>query len=281
MSKMLQVALVVSCIFSFAVAATVSIGTISARGDMRVNHYMVNGNATLFDGSVVETGQASAVLRLDKGAEVTLAAGSRATLYRDRLVLQQGESEFAASTSFQIEANGLHVTPGETNSRGVVSTKSGNTVEVADLTGSLAVTNEQGILLASVGPGPSMSFAIQADGGPSACTGTGRISLEGNNYFITITSTGIKYELTGADLARLLGNLVGKSVTIKGTIVSGTTPTGGTTGLVNLQNFSTPALSMSTGEILLVSGRLIVSGAVGRGTGVRATNQPRIPAGAP
>src|SRR5208283_1855402 len=100
MSRKLQVALVLAWIFSYAVAATVSIGTISARGDMRVDNYMVKGNATLFDGSVVETGQASAVLRLDKGAEITMATDSGGILYRDRFVLQQGESELAASTSF-------------------------------------------------------------------------------------------------------------------------------------------------------------------------------------
>jgi hypothetical protein len=57
--RKLQVVMAVLCMLSNAAAGTVSIGTASARGDMRVDSYMVKGNATLFDGSVVETGEAT------------------------------------------------------------------------------------------------------------------------------------------------------------------------------------------------------------------------------
>src|ERR1035438_10163191 len=93
MLKKLQVVAVLLCMFSYAVAGTVSIGTASARGDMRVDSYSVKGNATLFEGSVVETGQATADLRLNKGTEITMSTGSRGTLYSDRLVLRPGEGE--------------------------------------------------------------------------------------------------------------------------------------------------------------------------------------------
>src|ERR1019366_9619255 len=85
-------------------AGSVAIGTVSARGDMRVDQYKVNGNATLFDGSVVETDQATADLRLDKGVAVTMSTGSRATFYRDHLVLQNGMSELTSASPFQVEA---------------------------------------------------------------------------------------------------------------------------------------------------------------------------------
>jgi hypothetical protein len=107
------------------------------------------------------------------------------------------------------------------------------------------------------------------------------MSLESGNYFITVASTGIKYELTGTDLASLLRKLVGESVTIKGTVVSGAAPAGEAAALIALQNFWTPAPGMSTRETLLISGRLIVSGAAGREIGVSATNQPKVPAGVP
>ena len=177
MLRKLQVFSALLSMLSYATAGTVSIGTASARGDMRVDSYMVKGNATLFDGSVVETGQASADLRLDKGAQIKLSTSSRGTLYRNRLVLQQGESELAASSSFQIEASGLYVTPNEPNSRGVVSMKPGNMVEVAALTGTLGVTNDHGVLLASVRPGSAVSFAMQAGTPPMSFEGTGMVSL--------------------------------------------------------------------------------------------------------
>ena len=88
----LKVLVVVLCMLSYAEAGTVSIGTASARGDMRVDNNMVTDSATLFEGSVVETGQASADLHLGAGTEITMASSSRGTLYRDHLVLQQGAS---------------------------------------------------------------------------------------------------------------------------------------------------------------------------------------------
>ena len=124
MFKKLQVAAILLCMLSYAAAGTFSIGTVSARGNMRVDSYTVKGNATLFDGSVVETGQASADLRLNKGTKITMSSSSRGTLYSDHLVLQQGEGELAASNSFQLQANGIRVTPNEPNSRGLVTIKS-------------------------------------------------------------------------------------------------------------------------------------------------------------
>ena len=86
MVRNLAVAAMLAATLANASAGTVAIGTASARGDMRVDQYKVNGNATLFDGSVVETDQATADLRLDKGVDITMSTGSRATLYHDHIV---------------------------------------------------------------------------------------------------------------------------------------------------------------------------------------------------
>src|ERR1035438_5823148 len=85
MFKNLQVIALLLCTLPYAAAGTVAIGTASARGDIRIDRYTVNGNATLFDGSVVETEQATADLRLDKGVQITMSTRSRGTLYRDQI----------------------------------------------------------------------------------------------------------------------------------------------------------------------------------------------------
>jgi hypothetical protein len=167
---------------------------------------MVMGNATLFDGSVVETGQATADLRLEKGTEILLARDSRGTLHRDRLVLQGGQSEFSANSSFQLEASGLHVTPIEPDSRGVVSVKEGNTVEVAALKGILRVTTEKGVLLASVRPGLALSFAIAAQA-PIGEFIVGVVSFENGHYYLT-TVDDAKYELIGRDFKKFTNTKV-------------------------------------------------------------------------
>jgi hypothetical protein len=197
MFKKLQAAAILLCMLSYATAGTVSIGTVSARGDMRVDNYAVKGNATLFNGSVVETGQASAELRLSKGTKITLSSSSRGTLYSDHLVLQQGETELAASSPFQLEANGVvRVTATAPNSRGIVSIRPGNTVEVASLNGSFGVTNEHGVLVANIHPGRVVSFAMQAPGASqTAFSGVGLVSFENGTYYLT-TDEDVKYVLT-------------------------------------------------------------------------------------
>lgn len=276
MLKKLQVVVTLLCMFSYASAGTVSIGTASARGDMRVDNYMVRGNATLFDGSVVETGQATADLRLDKGTEITMSKSSRGTLYRDRLVLQWGESEWA-SNSFQLEANGIRVTPNEPNSRGVVSLKSGNTVEVAALNGSFGVTNDHGVLLASVRPGKPISLALQAGGNPAPLgyqfSGTGIISFENGHYYLT-TDENVKYEVTGRDFKQY----VGMKVQVSGTLLVSNTQAGGGT-LAKLEVVQINSISvngpggMSKKDKLIIGGAIIGAGA-GIGVGVYEYNHP-------
>ena len=215
MFKKLQVTAILLCLLSYATAGTVSIGTVSARGNMRIDNYTVQGNATLFDGSVVETGQASADLRLNKGAKITMSSSSRGTLYSDHLVLQQGESELAASNSFNLQANGIRVTPSEPNSRGIVTIKAGNTVEVASLNGSFGVSSEHGVMLANIKPGHTVSFAMQEGAKPDEFYGVGLVTNENGTYYLT-TDENVKYVLTCKDFHHFVGDKVVVSGTIQG-----------------------------------------------------------------
>ena len=276
LKKLHVMAILLLCMSSYATAGTVSIGTASARGDMRVDSYVVKGNATLFDGSVVETGQATADLRLDKGTQITMSTSSRGTLYRDRLVLQQGESELAASSSFQLEANGLHVTPNTANSRGVVSLKAGNTVEVEALNGGFGVTNDHGVLLASVPTGRVVLFAMQQTGGnPTEFSDAGTVSYANGHYYLT-DNAGEKFELTCKDYKRY----VGKEVTLSGTVQAAATPTQDATSVVCGKSVTTSVnggVGMSTTSKLIVSGVVVYTG-VGLGVVIDEANQSPTPA---
>jgi hypothetical protein len=238
---------------------------------MRVDSYAVKGNATLFDGSVVETGQATADLRLEKGTEITLSSGSRGTLYRDHLVLQQGASELAANSTFQLQANGLRVTANEPNSRGVVSLKAGNMVEVATLSGSFGVTNSNGVLLASVRPGHALSFAMQAptaSGKSTTFTGTGMVTEESGQYFLTI-ETGEKYKITCGDLTKY----VGKKVQVTGTVQAGA-PTVVCASSIAI-NGAVAGISATTGWIIAGAA---VAGGTALGVGIYQATKPGSPA---
>lgn len=271
MFKKLQVVVALLSMLSYSAAGTVSIGTASARGDIRVDNNAVKGNATLFDGSVVETGLATADLRLDKGAEITMSTSSRGTLYRDRLILQQGESELSAHSSFQVEANGLRVTSNQADSRGVVSLRKGSTVEVAALSGSFGVTNDHGVLLANVRPGRAISFAIKTGENPTSFQGVGVVSYENGHYYLT-TGSNMKYELTCKDFKKYKDT----KVEISGNLPSAIAQAGGG---------ATPALCVNTIAIngasttpwLLIGGVLVGAG-VGIGLGVYESNKSTPPA---
>jgi hypothetical protein len=280
MLKNLQVAAIIMCVLSYASAGTVSIGTVNARGEMRVDSNNVKGNATLFDGSVVETGQATADLLLNKGVnkgvEIKLSTSSRGTLFNDHLVLQQGESELAASSPFELQAYGLRVKSNEANSRGVVSLKSGDTVEVASLSGSFGVTNDHGVLLANVRPGRVVSFAMQAKANPNVFSGTGLVSFENGTYYLT-TEENVKYILTCRDIRKYVGD---KVVVVSGTIEGAAGQAGGSLCVKSMEINGSSGngwSGLSTGTKWLIAG-IIVGGGAGAGIAIYEVNQPSTPA---
>lgn len=273
MLRKVQAVAVMMLMLSYAAAGTVSIGTASARGDMRVDNYVVHGNATLFDGSVIETTQASADLRLQKNIEVILGKSSRATLYHDRMVLDQGETELTASTPFRLDASVVRVTPNNPNSRWTVSIQPGNKVEVNALTGAVGVTSEHGIMLANLVPGRPLSFAMQqggsgsAQGGNSlAFSGTGILDYSVGFYFLTVAETGVTYQIVGA--GDKLARLAGQTVTITGVLDPSATPEPPATAVIDVHEYKPKGAAA-----LLIDGVLVAAG-VGAGVGVYYATKP-------
>jgi len=81
--------------------AAPAIGIVTASGHFNVEGSQVWGNATLFEGTTVETTAASSELALRNGVKVQLAAGSRARIWQNRLVLEKGVAQLAAPVSFE------------------------------------------------------------------------------------------------------------------------------------------------------------------------------------
>lgn len=215
MFRKLQAILALFCMASYAAAGTTVVGTASARGNMRVDGSTVKGDATVFNGSVVETDEASANLRMGHGVDITMSKSSRGTVYGDHFVLQRGESELTASGPFALEANGLRVAAHNPNSVGVVTLTPKNAVEVAALSGSFEVRDGQGILLSNVLPGRPLSFAMQAEAGtsPYSVSTVGMLESQNGQYVLT-TDENVKYVLTGANLQQF----VGAKVVVTGTL---------------------------------------------------------------
>ena len=89
-----------SLLFSVAALAAPAIGIVTASGHFSVEGSQVWGNATLFDGTTIETSSASSELSLRNGVKVQLGAESRARIWQNRLDLEKGIAQLAAPASF-------------------------------------------------------------------------------------------------------------------------------------------------------------------------------------
>jgi hypothetical protein len=197
-----------------ALAVTPSIGSLTARGETRIDNQQVAGSGTVFEGSVVETGQSissGADLRLANDVELTLLRDSRGTLYRDRFMLQRGTARLGLTNSFRVQANGMVVIPIEANSSGSVSIDPANSVTVEAKNGTLEIRNGSGDSLAQVRPGHPLTFSSLADKLPAEFSATGTISSENGRYYFYSTTTGMKYEVRGDNLQSFDGSSVAAS----------------------------------------------------------------------
>jgi hypothetical protein len=96
-------------ISSFAAPPVIGIAT--ARGGFLLDNAPVRGNATLFEGAMVETSAAPTLVRLQGGARMQLGSASRGKVYSDRLVLEMGEGQMDNALHYRIEARSLQILP--------------------------------------------------------------------------------------------------------------------------------------------------------------------------
>jgi hypothetical protein len=218
------------CVSSYALAASPSIGSVTARGETRIDNYDVKGSGTVFDGSMVETGQSissAADLRLANNVEIDLLRDSRGTLYHDRFVLQRGTAQLGSTGSFQIQANGLVVVPTEAHSSGTVSIDPASSVTVAANGGTLEIRNSAGAAIARVRPGNPLTFSSLAGKSSADFSATGTLSSENGRYYLNSSDTGMKYEVKGENLQ----NFEGAAVVASGVLEAGA-PASGAAGLL-------------------------------------------------
>jgi hypothetical protein len=98
-------------VYSLASAAVPVIGTVVAKGAFRLDNATVTGNATLFEGTTIETKGAVSRMELSSGAKVSLATESKARFFGDHMILEKGEGRLEKAESFRFEARGLVIQP--------------------------------------------------------------------------------------------------------------------------------------------------------------------------
>lgn len=203
-----------------AQAAGPAIGVVLTKGSFQADQSQVWGNGTLFEGTTIETGQASSDLRLNCGARIALAAQSRGRVYRDRLVLERGEGRLSGSQNYWMDARSLRVLPAGPDSAARVALTGSSRIQVAALRGALRVTNDAGIVVANLGPGTALELEPQAAGATAPSQMTGILERRDGHFLLTDSTAGVTAELVGPGLTRE----VGRCVEATGALVSGAQP---------------------------------------------------------
>ncbi len=206
---------------SIGMAAASAIGIASAKGNFRIDNAAISGNGTIFDGVMIETQRATGQLELNNGARVQLGTNSRGKVFADRLVLEQGESQFrsGAQNKYGLKARTLRIVPADSTTVAHVSMIGASRVHVAALVGNLQVINANGVLVAALAAGRALEFEPQA-GASAPSRLTGCVVNKDGRFFLTDETSNVTVELRGAGLAEQAGH----KVEITGSQLPGVTP---------------------------------------------------------
>jgi hypothetical protein len=225
------VAAFVSLNLCVAMAATPSIGIAETRGSFRIDDATVSGNATLVEGTTVETQQFASSLQLTGGAHIALGAQSKGRVYRDHILLEKGAGELQRLAGYRLEARGLTIQPDSGAASARVALAGAHLVQVAALTGSFRVMNGRGLLIANLPPGAAMEFDPQAPGqGGDSWKLSGCLFSSAGHFTLTDDTTNVTIEAKGAGLEKEVGN----HVEITGTMDGSATPVSTATQVIRV-----------------------------------------------
>jgi len=234
-----------------------SIGIAMINGTATVDNAAVRGNASVMDGSVVETGKGSSQLSLQNGARIDFGAASRGKIYHDHVILEKGMGQLHAGSDFSVFANALRVVSSDSNSTVRVAVKDSKRIQVGAVSGEAKVLNGQGLLLAKVMPGRIFEFDQEA-GAAAQARVSGCVERRGGKYYVRDETTNVISEITGPGLDQY----VRKHVDVTGSIDTTATPGAGATQVVRV---STGGVSGGTGTGC-PAGYAGAAGAAGAGT---------------
>jgi hypothetical protein len=184
-----------------------------SEGAILVNDTRTPGNATIFNGSTLQTQGASSQVRLKDGAQVHFDSDSRGKLFSDHVDLQQGTARISAYSAI---ANGLSVRAEGDSSASV--TMKGKVIEVAALTGDVHVFNAAGMNVANLLPGRALDLRPQDAGASSPSSLVGCPVKSGNNYLLTDETSNVTAQLRGGKITPR------KRIMVTGSLVPNATP---------------------------------------------------------
>jgi hypothetical protein len=245
------------CLVTLA-ASPSSIGFVVTSGEAQVDGALVQGNSTLFQGSLVQAGSATSDLMFPGGSNLLLQPGSAVKVYREYAVLQNGTATQRGSHGYALFADGLRVSSLSPVGAVVVGVKDRSHLEVTAQGAVAEVRNPAGALVARLEPGKALTFAIQASSqgdpaqngsqqSPTSATSpqNSAAPVPGQNpgvlgpqstvhgilrkdhagryghFLLTDLATNVTYELQGSGLDDLVGGSVEATGSVLATTIAG------------------------------------------------------------
>ncbi|MFN0170111.1 MAG: hypothetical protein ACKV22_27135 [Bryobacteraceae bacterium] len=183
-----------------------ALGVATAKGEFAVDRAAMPGNATLFDGSRVETQKVSSWLQLKNGVRLQLGAESGGTVYRDRTIFERGQMNAEDLGTYQIEALSLRIR-GERNSAIQVTMPNQRVLQVAAVRGPVRVLKPDGVVVANLAQGGVVSLTPESSGAVAPSTITG--CVDGKDVlFLVDEVSGVRFRLDGESLGAYEGRRV-------------------------------------------------------------------------
>jgi len=222
-------AVLVSAFFSGVAllsAATPGIGVAISQGNIFIDSSATAGNATIFNGSTLETQSAGSQVRLNGGALLRLASDSLGTVFSDHVDLQKGS---ASIKGYSATANGLNVRA-DGKASAAISMRDKGVVEIAALTGNVHVFDAAGFNVANLALGRALDLRPQAGGTGAASSLTGCAVKSGNGTLLTDEASNVTVQLRGGNAK------VGRHLQITGSMVPNATAGSDATQVINVTN---------------------------------------------
>jgi hypothetical protein len=240
-------------------AATSGIGVAMSEGNILINSSSAAGNATIFNGSTLETLTAASQIRLNDGARLRFASDSRGTVFSDHVDLQKGS---ASITGYSANANGLNVRA-DGKASATISMRDQGVVEIAALTGSVHVFDAAGMNVANLVPGRALDLRPQDAGANAPSNLTGCAVKSGSNTLLTDETSNVTVQLKGGNVK------TGQRVQITGSMVPNATPPSGASQVINVTDVKQVGGPCKGGGA--AAGAAAAGAAAGAGAGITTT----------
>lgn len=178
--------------------AGAAIGVASTIGSFTVDKVRVSRQATLVEGSRVETGEDALRLMPYDGGRLELDPASRASVFRRRLELDAGTVRLSGTDSYVLDVLGLRVVPADAGTSAAVTHSGEDRFTVTAYSGSVRVTRPEGTVIAEVKPGKSLEF--QPTGRTSDVSVTGTLESRSGKLQVKDETTGVTVDVTAPGL---------------------------------------------------------------------------------